>query len=94
MLGIFLFLVKNFKVFEFDNKCNYFNCSVYFKIGIQQIWFQYNFFQLLVCCEYVFYDFFKFLYFKIGDEMKFGKFNICFYGEEGVDVGGVICEWF
>ena len=39
-------------------------------------------------------DSFKFLYFKSGDEIKYGKLSIRFHGEEGVDAGGVTREWF
>jgi E3 ubiquitin-protein ligase HUWE1 len=34
------------------------------------------------------------LYFKTAEEVKYGKLNIRFHGEEGVDAGGVTREWF
>jgi E3 ubiquitin-protein ligase HUWE1 len=34
------------------------------------------------------------LYFKSADELKYGKLNVRFHGEEGVDAGGVTREWF
>ncbi|KAK4198469.1 putative E3 ubiquitin-protein ligase TOM1-like protein [Triangularia verruculosa] len=93
MSGTFSLLVKNPKVLEFDNKRNYFNRSVHSKTG-QQTRPQYNPLQLSVRREHVFHDSFKSLYFKSGEEMKFGKLNIRFHGEEGVDAGGVTREWF
>lgn len=93
MSGTFSLLVKNPKVLEFDNKRNYFNRSVHAKTGHQQRP-QYQPLQLSVRREHVFHDSFKSLYFKSGPEMKFGKLNIRFHGEEGVDAGGVTREWF
>ncbi|KAL2260001.1 hypothetical protein VTK26DRAFT_6133 [Humicola hyalothermophila] len=92
MSGTFSLLVKNPKVLEFDNKRNYFNRSVHAKNGQQRP--QYQPLQLSVRREHVFHDSFKSLYFKTGPEMKFGKLNIRFHGEEGVDAGGVTREWF
>ncbi|KAK4115750.1 hypothetical protein N656DRAFT_795455 [Canariomyces notabilis] len=94
MSGTFSLLVKNPKVLEFDNKRNYFNRSVHSKTGHQQARPQYQPLQLSVRREHVFHDSFKSLYFKSGPEMKFGKLNIRFHGEEGVDAGGVTREWF
>ncbi|KAK4152026.1 hypothetical protein C8A00DRAFT_35292 [Chaetomidium leptoderma] len=93
MSGTFSLLVKNPKVLEFDNKRNYFSRSVHAKSGQQQRP-QYQPLQLSVRREQVFHDSFKSLYFKSGPEMKFGKLNIRFHGEEGVDAGGVTREWF
>ncbi|KAI0392521.1 hypothetical protein F5Y17DRAFT_354935 [Xylariaceae sp. FL0594] len=92
MKGTFSHLVKNPKVLEFDNKRNWFNRSVHNK---QQASHRpYPTLQLQVRREQVFHDSFKSLYFKSGDEIKFGKLNIRFHGEEGVDAGGVTREWF
>ena len=93
MSGTFSLLVKNPKVLEFDNKRNYFNRSVHSKAG-HQTRPAFPPLQLSVRREHVFHDSFKSLYFKSGDEMKFGKLNIRFHGEEGVDAGGVTREWF
>ncbi|KAK3344396.1 hypothetical protein B0T25DRAFT_326327 [Lasiosphaeria hispida] len=94
MSGTFSLLVKNPKVLEFDNKRNYFNRSVHHKAGNQQTRSSHGPLQLQVRREHVFHDSFKALYFKSGAEMKFGKLNIRFHGEEGVDAGGVTREWF
>ncbi|KAI1343885.1 hypothetical protein F5Y15DRAFT_180953 [Xylariaceae sp. FL0016] len=92
MKGTFSNLVKNPKVLEFDNKRNWFNRSVHNKQ--QAVHRQFPTLQLQVRREQVFHDSFKSLYFKTGEEMKFGKLNIRFHGEEGVDAGGVTREWF
>ncbi|KAK3315071.1 hypothetical protein B0H66DRAFT_481141 [Apodospora peruviana] len=93
MSGTFSLLVKNPKVLEFDNKRNYFNRSVHSKSS-SHTRPSYQPLQLSVRREHVFHDSFKSLYFKSGPEMKFGKLNIRFHGEEGVDAGGVTREWF
>ncbi|KAI5864294.1 hypothetical protein GGS23DRAFT_604548 [Durotheca rogersii] len=92
MKGTFSHLVKNPKVLEFDNKRNWFNRSVHNKQHLTQR--PHPLLQLQVRRELVFHDSFRSLYFKTGDEMKFGKLSIRFHGEEGVDAGGVTREWF
>ncbi|PFH60535.1 hypothetical protein XA68_10815 [Ophiocordyceps unilateralis] len=94
MSGTFALLVKNPKVLDFDNKRNYFNRSVHSRSGQNSGRPSYPTLQLSVRRDHVFHDSFKSLYFKSGDEMKFGKLNIRFHGEEGVDAGGVTREWF
>ncbi|KAK7752383.1 E3 ubiquitin-protein ligase tom1 [Diatrype stigma] len=93
MKGTFSHLVKNPKVLEFDNKRNWFNRSVHNR-NHQAPGRGFPTLQLQVRREHVFHDSFKSLYFKSGDEMKFGKLSIRFHGEEGVDAGGVTREWF
>ncbi len=92
MSGTFSLLVKNPKVLEFDNKRNYFNRSIHNRSTPSRQ--SYPALQLSVRRDQVFHDSFKSLYFKSGDEMKFGKLSIRFHGEEGVDAGGVTREWF
>lgn len=92
MSGTFSLLVKNPKVLEFDNKRNYFNRSVHSKH--QQTRQSFPPLQLQVRREHVFHDSFRSLYYKKAEELKFGKLNIRFQGEEGVDAGGVTREWF
>ncbi|ETS05689.1 hypothetical protein M419DRAFT_32988 [Trichoderma reesei RUT C-30] len=94
MSGTFSLLVKNPKVLEFDNKRNYFNRSVHSRSGQNQSRPSYPPLQISVRREHVFHDSFKWLCFKSADEMKYGKLNIRFNGEEGVDAGGVTREWF
>ena len=92
MSGTFSLLVKNPKVLEFDNKRNYFTRRLHSR-GAESRHSQPPL-QLSVRRDHVFLDSFKSLYFKSGDEMKYGKLSIRFHGEEGVDAGGVTREWF
>lgn len=93
MSGTFSLLVKNPKVLEFDNKRSYFNRTVHAKngghsrpsasplsVGVRR--------------DNVFHDSYRNLAFKRDDEVKYGKLNVRFHGEEGVDAGGVTREWF
>ncbi len=92
MSGTFSLLVKNPKVLEFDNKRNYFTRRLHSR-GTEARHPQPPL-QLSVRRDQVFLDSFKFLSFKTGDEIKYGKLSIRFHGEEGVDAGGVTREWF
>lgn len=90
--GSFSLLVKNPKVLDFDNKRTYFTKQIHSRLH-QQRHIQPPL-QLNVRRDQVFLDSYKALYFKSADEMKYGKLNIRFTGEEGVDAGGVTREWF
>ncbi|KAL9596797.1 MAG: hypothetical protein Q9219_005556 [cf. Caloplaca sp. 3 TL-2023] len=92
MSGTFSLLVKNPKVLEFDNKRNYFNRRLHSR-GAEARHPQPPL-QLNVRRDQVFLDSYKFMHFKSGDEIKYGKLSIRFHGEEGVDAGGVTREWF
>ena len=92
MIGTFSLLVKNPKVLEFDNKRNYFTRRLHSR-GTEARHPQPPL-QLSVRRDRAFLDSFKSLYFKSGDEIKYGKLSIRFHGEEGVDAGGVTREWF
>lgn len=94
MSGTFALLVRNPKVLEFDNKRNYFNRTVHSRAAHGQTRPSYPPLQLSVRRESVYRDSFANLYYKSGDEIKYGKLNIRFGGEEGVDAGGVTREWF
>ncbi|KAI9791822.1 MAG: hypothetical protein M1816_003367 [Peltula sp. TS41687] len=91
MSGTFSLLVKNPKVLEFDNKRNYFTRRLHTRTESRHAQPP---LQLSVRRDQVFLDSFKSLYFKSGEEMKYGKLSIRFHGEEGVDAGGVTREWF
>ena len=91
MSGTFALLVKNPKVLEFDNKRNYFTRRLHSRSEDRR---PQPPLQLSVRRDQVFLDSFKSLYFKKGEEMKYGKLSIRFHGEEGVDAGGVTREWF
>ncbi|KIW45159.1 uncharacterized protein PV06_03566 [Exophiala oligosperma] len=90
--GSFSLLVKNSKVLDFDNKRTYFTKQIHSRLH-QQRHIQPPL-QLNVRRDQVFQDSYKALYYKTADEMKYGKLNIRFNGEEGVDAGGVSREWF
>jgi E3 ubiquitin-protein ligase HUWE1 len=92
MSGTFSLLVKNPKVLEFDNKRNYFTRRIHTRSTEARQ--PHASLQLSVRRDQVFLDSFKSLYFKTADEVKYGKLNIRFHGEEGVDAGGVTREWF
>ena len=90
--GSFSLLVKNPKVLDFDNKRAYFSKQIHSRLH-QQRHIQPPL-QLNVRRDQVFLDSYKALYYKSAEEMKYGKLNIRFNGEEGVDAGGVTREWF
>lgn len=90
--GSFSLLVKNSKVLDFDNKRTYFTKQIHSRLH-QQRHIQPPL-QLNVRRDQIFQDSYKALYYKSADEMKYGKLNIRFNGEEGVDAGGVTREWF
>ena len=92
MSGTFQLLVKNPKVLEFDNKRSYFTRRLHQR-GTETRHSQPPL-QLNLRRSEVFLDSYKALFFKSGDEIKYGKLSIRFHGEEGVDAGGVTREWF
>jgi E3 ubiquitin-protein ligase HUWE1 len=92
MNGNLSILAKNSKVLEFDNKRNYFNRKLHTRADRSQP--HGNSLQLAVRRDHVFLDSYKALYYKSGEEIKNGKLNIRFNGEEGIDAGGVSREWF
>lgn len=93
MSGSFSVLIKNSSVLEFDNKRNFFTRRLHQRSGDMRQ-FPHPTLQLNVKRDQVFLDSYKALYFKSGEEIKYGKFNIRFANEEGVDAGGVTREWF
>lgn len=92
MNGNLSILAKNSKVLEFDNKRNYFNRKLHTRADRTQP--HGNSLQLPVRRDHVFLDSYKVLYYKSGEEIKNGKLNVRFNGEEGIDAGGVTREWF
>ncbi|KAJ0124674.1 hypothetical protein J7T55_006014 [Diaporthe amygdali] len=93
MSGTFSLLVKNPKVLEFDNKRSYFTRTVHAKqSGHTRP--SYPPLSVNVRRDNVFHDSYRALAFKSDDEVKYGKLNVRFHGEEGVDAGGVTREWF
>ncbi|THY44751.1 hypothetical protein D6C99_06662 [Aureobasidium pullulans] len=90
--GTFDVLAKNSKVLEFDNKRNYFTRRMHTRNAEDRI--AHPSVQLNIRRDQIFMDSFKNLYYKSPNEIKYGKLNIRFHGEEGVDAGGVTREWF
>lgn len=90
--GTFDVLAKNSKVLEFDNKRNYFTRRMHTRSAEDRM--AHPSVQLNIRRDQIFMDSFKNLYYKSPNEIKYGKLNIRFHGEEGVDAGGVTREWF
>ncbi|KAJ3265210.1 hypothetical protein HDU77_006065 [Chytriomyces hyalinus] len=90
MSGSFSLLIQNPKVLEFDNKRTYFNLQLHKKSAREH----YGSLPLNVRRAMVFEDSYHQLHGRSGDEIKFGKLNIRFHDEEGVDAGGVTREFF
>lgn len=86
--GSFSLLVRNPKVLEFDNKRNWFFQKLKRKreAGASL--------HLNIRRQYVFEDSFQALQRRSGDEIKYGKLNVKFYNEDGIDAGGVTREWY
>ncbi|KAF2210962.1 hypothetical protein CERZMDRAFT_121720 [Cercospora zeae-maydis SCOH1-5] len=92
MNGNLAVLANNSKVLEFDNKRAYFSRKLHDRRAEARV--SHPSLQLSVRRDQVFLDSFKSLYYKSGNEIKYGKLNIRFHGEEGIDAGGVSREWF
>ncbi|KAI7881687.1 hypothetical protein K492DRAFT_194128 [Lichtheimia hyalospora FSU 10163] len=92
MLGSFSLLVRNPKVLEFDNKRNYFVQQLHKRTSTPRQ--HYPSLQLNVRRQYVFQDSYHQLLGKTGDEIKYGRLNVQFREEDGMDAGGVSREWY
>lgn len=93
MSGTFAVLIKNSSVLEFDNKRNYFSRRLHQRTGDARA-YPHASLSVNVRRDQVFTDSYRSLFFKKPEEMKYGKLNIRFHNEEGVDAGGVTREWF
>ena len=91
MNGSFSLLVQNPKILEFDNKRTYFTQQLH-KADSERRTHQ-NI-QINVRRQYVFEESYQQLQGRSGDAIKYGKLNVRFRDEEGVDAGGVTREWF
>jgi E3 ubiquitin-protein ligase HUWE1 len=89
--GSFSLLVQNPRVLEFDNKRSWFFQRLKRKRSEQQA---YHPLQLNVRRQYVFQDSFSALLHRPGEEVKYGKINVRFINEDGIDAGGVTREWY
>lgn len=92
MSGSFSLLVENSKVLEFDNKRNFFQRQLHNREQTRPR--SHPTLQVNVRRDTIFLDSFRSLYFKKPEEFKYGKLNVRFQGEEGVDAGGLTREWF
>jgi E3 ubiquitin-protein ligase HUWE1 len=92
MSGSFDLMVRNSKVLEFDNKRNYFHRQLHPRTNEQRP--PHSSLQMTVRRDNIFHDSYRSLYYKKPEEIKYGKLNIKFQDEEGVDAGGVTREWF
>ncbi|KAL5523755.1 hypothetical protein ACEPAG_7928 [Sanghuangporus baumii] len=91
MSGSFSLLVQNPRVLDFDNKRNYFSQQLHKRPYPRE---HYSALQVNVRRARVFEDSYHAFQHKTGDQIKYGKLSVRFYGEEGVDAGGVTREWF
>lgn len=91
MSGSFSLLIQNPKILEFDNKRNYFVQQLHKRTEPRE---RYLPLRLTVRRAHVFEDTYQKLQGLTGKEIKYGKLNVQFHNEEGVDAGGVAREWF
>ncbi|KAK0535588.1 E3 ubiquitin-protein ligase tom1 [Tilletia horrida] len=89
MSGSFALLVHNPKVLDFDNKKNYFTQQLH-----KNRRDHYTPLNLNVRRAEVFGDSQMAFSRYTGPEIKHGRLNVRFLGEEGIDAGGVTREWF
>ncbi len=89
MSGSFSLMVKNPKALDFDNKRNYFTQQLH--KGRRE---HYSTLTMAIRRSHIFDDSYRFFSRYRGAEIKHGKLNVRFHGEEGVDAGGVTREWF
>lgn len=90
MSGAFQLLVVNPRVLDFDNKRNWF----FQKLKRKKDHLPYGTIHLSVRRQYVFQDSYSALLHRPGEELKYGKINVKFINEDGVDAGGVTREWY
>lgn len=90
MSGAFQLLVVNPRVLDFDNKRNWF----FQKLKRRKDHLSYATIHLSVRRQYVFQDSYSALLHRPGEELKYGKINVKFINEDGVDAGGVTREWY
>ncbi|KAJ1675494.1 E3 ubiquitin-protein ligase tom1, partial [Spiromyces aspiralis] len=88
--GSFSLLVHNPRVLDFDNKRSYF----YQQLRKNDSQMARPQLKINVRRKYVFDDSYQQFAGKSGSEIRRGRLNVHFRGEEGVDVGGLTREWF
>ncbi|EMS22762.1 E3 ubiquitin-protein ligase HUWE1 [Rhodotorula toruloides NP11] len=92
MSGSFAVLVRNSSMLDFENKRSFFFSRLHDRSQRKRP--HYPTINLNVRRAHVFEDSFHVFNRRSGEEIKYGKLNVKFYDEEGVDAGGVTREWF
>ncbi|KAG8835313.1 hypothetical protein FRC17_004095 [Serendipita sp. 399] len=94
MFGSFSLLVQNPRVLDFDNKRSYFVHKLRHKSRSERERISYSSIPINVRRAKVFEDSFQAITRLNERDLKYGKLNVRFTNEEGVDAGGVTREWF
>lgn len=94
MFGSFSLLVHNPRVLDFDNKRNYFTHKLRHRSRAERERETYPTIPINVRRAKVFEDSFQAISRLSDKDLKYGKLNVRFSNEEGVDAGGVTREWF
>ena len=89
--GAFSILIKNPRLLDFDVKRTYFSTQLHKRETPRE---HYPSIQLTLRRDRLFEDSYNQIMAKIGQEVKYGRLNVRFAGEEGIDAGGVTREWF
>ena len=92
--GSFSLFVSHFpKLIDFDNKRAFFRSQLHKKTQQKEDHYGHPL-TLTIRRDNIFEDSFHQLIARTGPEIKYGKLNVRFYDEEGIDAGGVTREWF
>jgi len=94
MNGSFCLLVNNPRVLDFDNKRSYFTHKLRYRSRSERERESYPTVAINVRRVRVFEESFQAVTRVKAKDFKYGKLNVRFVGEEGVDAGGVTREWF
>ena len=94
MNGSFSLLVNNPRVLDFDNKRSYFTHKLRYRSRSERERESYPTIAINVRRSRVFEESFQAVTRVKAKDFKYGKLNVRFVGEEGVDAGGVTREWF
>lgn len=94
MNGSFSLLVNNPRVLDFDNKRSYFTHKLRYRSRSERERDSYPTVAINVRRARVFEESFQAVTRVKAKDFKYGKLNVRFVGEEGVDAGGVTREWF
>ena len=94
MNGSFSLLVNNPRVLDFDNKRSYFTHKLRYRSRSERERESYPTVAINVRRARVFEESFQAVTRVKAKDFKYGKLNVRFVGEEGVDAGGVTREWF